>query len=533
MDEHKQASVLIVDDVISATEMLARLFSISGYKVFKAYSGQEALQEAATHLPDLILLDVMMPGLSGFEVLERLQASPKTRDIPVIFVTAKDTPSDVEHGLGLGAVDYIPKPIESREILARARSKIEAKRLKDILQQRTRDLEVILRVSNALSTQLELDELLSLILYLATDLTQAMHAVVVYSSPEGRIIKHLPDSRLGTLDEQTLIALEESFPQHLIDETLAMYEHGEYHVLGIVLKGDKQSGVLFLLSTVPFSEAQRLLMSSTAKQAWLALSNAELYELKAHYAEKLEEEVEKRRQELVSTQNLLVRSEKLASVGRLASAIAHEINNPLTPIILNLELVLEDLRAGRMVNWEDVEATYESAQRIKRIVEQVLQFTRKSNANHPNNIEVVDIAQVINTVAKLSRNYLQQDGISLEVVMEEKLPVVHGSRDQLEQVLLNLLLNARDALVGGGKIYIRASRQAGNLLIEVEDNGKGIPSEILAHLFEPFTTTKDENGSGLGLFVTHEIITNHQGTIDVISEEKKGTRFTIRLPYYE
>lgn len=531
MSEQRPASVLIVDDIVPAVEMLSRLFSMSGYQVFKAYSGQEALQEANAYLPDLILLDVMMPGLSGFEVLERLQASSKTRDIPVIFVTAKDTPSDVEYGLKLGAVDYIPKPIESREILARARSKIEAKRLKEALQQRTRDLEVILRVSNALSTQLELDELLNLILYLTADLTQAAHAVVMYSTPEGRVVKQLPDSRLGTLDPQTLVSLEDNLTQHLQDETIVVYPHGEHEVLGVVLRGDKQSGVLFLLCSQPLSEAQRLLIASTAKQAWLALSNAELYELKAHYAEKLEEEVEKRRQELISTQNLLVRSEKLASVGRLASAIAHEINNPLTPIILNLELVLEDLRAGRMVNWEDVEATYDSAQRIKRIVEQVLQFTRKSRVQHANSIEAVDIAQVINTVAKLSRNYLQHDGITLEVALEEALPMVHGSRDQLEQVLLNLLLNARDALVGGGKIFIRASRQAGNLLIEVEDNGKGIPNEILAHLFEPFTTTKGENGSGLGLFVTHEIITNHQGTIDVTSDGEKGTRFAIRLPH--
>jgi signal transduction histidine kinase/CheY-like chemotaxis protein len=535
MFEQKKPSILVVDDNVPAVEMLSRLFSGNNFLVHKAYTGQQALDSAIAFLPDLILLDVMMPGMNGYEVMTRLAANPLTKDIPTIFITAKDTPADIEQGFDLGAVDYIPKPAEPRELLARTKNKIEAKFLKESLNKKTQDLEVLLNVSNALNAHLNVTDLIKLIASLILKYTPSKTVVIFYQNEFGHFSYSQSLDVQFQLSEAEVVDGANYLASNLATADVAVlpplwWQQAQGYGIAIRKEGTLH-GVVMAFPKEYFENGNLILLEGITKQATIALKNADLYELKTNYAIELERLVSKRTEELISAQNLLIRSEKLASVGRLASAIAHEINNPLTPVVLNLELMVEDIKANHAINMADIdiEATYNSAQRIKRIVERILQFTRKGREDRPA-MEKVDITRVIANTTALIKHYFQKSGIELVTNIQFVTASIYGNADQLEQVFLNMMLNARDAMQEKGKLTVSAFLQDDWVIVKFSDSGKGIAPEIMDKLFEPFTSTKGENGSGLGLFVSFEIVRNHNGIIEVESELEKGTTFTIKLP---
>lgn len=524
--------ILIVDDHYPAVEMLKRAFMSHDFRVEAAYDGNEALEKAGEMIPDLILLDIMMPGLNGYEVLEQLRKNPNTNEIPAIFTTAKDGVDDIEHGLRLGADDYVPKPIKPRELIARVRSKIESRRLRDALRQRTTDLEALLRVGEELNNHLEIDELLTLVLYLVDDLVDSIGVSIYQISETGDIIDSRTTYNVSAISDNEVEALVEQFlntPKSIAwdIETASPFKALPKGMAMGLTYGAQLHGIIVVESEIGLSEHEARLFEGIGRQATLALRNAELYKVKVNYAEHLEDMVEERTQELRDAQALLVRSEKLASVGRLASGIAHEINNPLTPIIINMEGMVEDIEAEYPITLADVEMTLQSARRIRRIVERLLQFTRKQGDDRPD-MEPLDLAHVVKNVNSLSQTFLRKSSVQVEMNLVPDT-FVYGNRDQIEQVLLNLVLNAQAAMEDGGQLDIESHIEADNLVLTIQDTGHGIEPDLLGKVFEPFVSTKEE-GTGLGLFVSYGIVENHNGTIDVISEVGKGTRFTITLP---
>ncbi|MDQ7024837.1 MAG: response regulator [Anaerolineae bacterium] len=528
-----QSRILVVDDHIPAAEMVSRLFEVRGFETICAFSGAEALEQAQKHIPDLILLDVMMPDMDGYDVLEALRGNPATHKIPVIFITAKDDAADIEEGLRLGADDYIPKPVKPRELIARAKSKIEAYRLRENLEQKTTDLEALLRFSEALNNHLEVDELLDLILYLVLDLVPS-HSAIIYHMSENKDIIETRVKSKDTHDEVDIDvdALKAYFSQHTDavqwqSSTQTSFSSSDTGMAAGLRHGEQMHGMLLVLADKPFEENHLRLFENIGRQTTMALRNAELYAVKVNYAERLEEMVEERTAELGAAQELLVRAEKLASVGRLAAGIAHEINNPLMPIRVNLELMREDVEENREVSIQDIDETLRSVSRISRIVERLQQFTRKSGDKAPI-MESLKIVDIVEDVISLSGSYIRNSGIKVDVNLHETAQI-YGNRDQLEQVFLNIILNAHAAMQAGGTLTIDSTIEAQNLIVRFADTGTGIASDILGKIFEPFVSSK-ENGSGLGLFISYGIIENHNGQIHVESEVGKGTVFTLALP---
>lgn len=524
--------ILVVDDQTSAAEMLNRLFTANGYEVLNAYNGEEALKAARQEKPDLILLDIMMPGMDGFEVLKFLRDTPSTADIPTIFITARSEMSDIEHGLRLGADDYIPKPVKPRELLARAKSKIESHKLREMLHSRTTDLEALLRVSEELSNQIDVHSLLPLLLYLVEDLIDNQVAAVYHFDDNQNVNERYINAKNDDYDTDA-IDVEILFEQVEQGTAIAWQDEQSFlpglpagMAIGLSHSGELH-GVIAVFSEVPYDDSVRRLFESIGRQATLALRNAELHQLKTNYADHLEEMVQKRTEELRSAHALLIRSEKLASAGRLAAGIAHEINNPLQPILVNLELMLEDIQAGQPIVERDIEESLKSAKRIGRIVERLLQFTRKRSDGLPD-MEPLNIRDVLDDVIALSRTYIKRGGIAIEVDVDPDA-FVFGNRDQLEQVFLNLIVNAKAALVDGGVLKITTDTTEKDLIMRFEDDGIGIEADMIDKIFEPFYSTKDD-GSGLGLFISYGIIQDHNGGIDVVSEVGKGTTFTLTLP---
>jgi two-component system NtrC family sensor kinase len=235
--------------------------------------------------------------------------------------------------------------------------------------------------------------------------------------------------------------------------------------------------------------------------------------------------------ELARRQKVLVQSHKLRAVGTLTAGVAHELNNPINNIVLTAEMLKEDypsLSDGERLDM--VNDLVEQAARSQKIVRNLLDFARESKIQ----TERLDLADLLRGTANLAANQIKLSGAKVLMEIPENLPPIHGDRQSLSQVFLNLLLNAPDHAVGkGGRIVISAqeARDGDFVHVRVSDDGQGIAAHVLPYIFDPFFTTKSKGkGTGLGLSVSLGIVRQHGGDIHVESELGKGTTFTVLLP---
>jgi two-component system NtrC family sensor kinase len=243
-------------------------------------------------------------------------------------------------------------------------------------------------------------------------------------------------------------------------------------------------------------------------------------------------ELEQRTSELKQTQQQLIHGEKLASVGRLAAGIAHEIGNPLSAILGLVELLREG-GLSRDEATEFLERIQRETERIHRIIRDLLDFSRRDVEDESAG-QSSDLRQVIEDAVQLVRPQKESREIEIRVDVEAGLGRVVGPDHRLRQVVLNLLLNAVDALAvrGGGVIRIEARRrvEVGDCTLTVTDNGPGLPASVREHLFEPFTTTKPSGkGTGLGLAVCHALVEGMGGAIEAEDMPEGGARFRVQL----
>jgi len=234
-------------------------------------------------------------------------------------------------------------------------------------------------------------------------------------------------------------------------------------------------------------------------------------------------------EELETQQEALVQSRKIAAIGTFSAGIAHELNNPLNNIYLSAETLLDE--CGDKLDPEDKELILDilnQADRAGEIVRNLLDFSRKDKPS----FEELSVHDVINKTVKLVKNQVMLTGIELKIDIPDDLPTIKGNLRNLQQVFLNLLLNAIQAMPNGGKICIEAYDYSDKFVrIDVTDTGHGIKPEDLEHIFEPFYTTKGVGrGTGLGLAVTYGLVKKHGGYIEVESEVGVGTTFSVYLP---
>lgn len=232
--------------------------------------------------------------------------------------------------------------------------------------------------------------------------------------------------------------------------------------------------------------------------------------------------------ERVHLQTQLAQADKLAMTGQLAAGVAHEINNPLTVIMANAQLLQRKISSQETELQEMVDLIIQAGERATQSVRELLDFARRERFEPGE----VDINASLRRVLGLVRHELTANSIELVFLPDESLPTVIASQDQLEGVWLNLLLNAIDAIhPGPGNIHISTRQSAGQVQVVFADNGHGIDPAQLPHIFEPFFTTKRPGrGTGLGLSVCQQIIARHGGEIRVWSQSGVGTQFTVILP---
>jgi signal transduction histidine kinase len=532
--------VLVTDDNLQARVLLRRIFERENYRVEEASDGREAVEKARQLHPDLILMDVQMPGMDGFEAVRVLRSDPLTARVPIIVVTAAARdPVDVKRGFGMGADDYLVKPFNATELTARASSKIRARRLEDSLQQRTTELEVLVQVGSTLNRALSLEGVAENLLEAVQGYLPARFAALLIVDEQAhpvltRFVGFQPSPQeffgAGTLPGDALEQREVIFMSNADDQPSGRLMIGGVECRsGIALPFQHMGmllGVLVLADPQPgrFAEGEVRVLQSIAEHASLAIRNAQLFTHLQEYAQNLEAMVEARTQALQAAQVQLQRADKLAALGTLAAGIAHEINNPLQPVLTNLELALEDIDAGQNVAREMLDFAREDVQRIKRIVAGLLDFARPAKTE----LGPVNVNKVMEEVIGLARKQLEHARVQIQMLPEARKSIL-GSRDQLKQVFLNLVVNAMDAMPSGGTLNIDTRDDGDFVVLQVQDSGDGIPAEQLAHIFDPFYTTKI-HGTGLGLSVSHSIIQSHGGRFEVDSKPGKYTRFMVYLP---
>ncbi len=299
--------------------------------------------------------------------------------------------------------------------------------------------------------------------------------------------------------------------------------------------GDRILGIIDVESSKKntFTHNDLLALESLAGFLTSAVSSVDRYQMlqdTIQILQNTQEELQERMDAQREAENRLIQAAKLAAVGEMAAGVAHELNNPLTTVAGFSELVLDDLPPNSPQR-DDLEMVLREAKRARSVVRRLLDFARQSES-----IRVrADLNEVIEDVAALTRHLLETKSIDFKLKLGKDLPWVLMDRDQIKQVVLNLLHNARHAMPKGGKLSVLTELHQKDtkewLVMTIQDNGKGISAHDLARIFEPFFTTKaDDGGTGLGLAVSYGIITDHDGFIEVDSAPNEGACFTVWLP---
>jgi len=231
---------------------------------------------------------------------------------------------------------------------------------------------------------------------------------------------------------------------------------------------------------------------------------------------------------LQKTQIQLLQAEKMASLGKLAAGVAHQLNNPLGGITLYAQLMLEEYPLVEAAQ-SDLGRILDDAERCRNTIRELLEFARQTRQE----IRLNDLNHALSQTLFLLENQSLFHNIEIVKELDASLPKVPSDIQQLNHVFMNIILNAAEAMEGEGRLRVRTlqSEDGSHFIIQVSDTGPGIPEKVLPHIFEPFFTTKDEGkGTGLGLSLAYGIIENHDGKIQVSSEPGKGATFSIYLP---
>ena len=561
--------ILMVDDRPENLLSLEQLLCDQGYELVKALSGNEALRLTLKQDFSLVLLDVQMPGMDGFETAELMRANPKTRHIPIIFVTAgmKDLQFQFK-GYDAGAVDYLAKPIEPLFLQSKVRIFAELycqrreieqhkKHLEELVALRTAELETSNDQLQYRNRELKATEELlrgQIIEFVETHdqllATEEMLRVQIGEYEAGQKLLNEANHNLQTLFDLSPLAIAvSSFPDGIIREINHTFSDdfgytndrviGKTGVeLGLWIDNYEREIFLKLMHDQQGISgfATEIRTSSGEYRNVLLYSNLmDFMDEKCLLIVFLDVTKQKRMEDQIR------QTQKMDVIGQLAGGVAHDFNNMLTAIIGSAELMVRHV-AGNSVAMKLLGNIQQAAGRSAELTGQLLAFSRKGQKN----VVQVCIDTTIHEVISLLARTIDKK-ISLETRLIAENSCVTGDPALLQNALLNLGVNARDAMPEGGVItfsttsveldseYCESSAftitPGPYIEIAVSDTGVGIQKEIIPRVFEPFFTTKEVGkGTGLGLAAVYGTITDHHGCISIYSEPGIGTVFKLYLP---
>ncbi|HEX4276691.1 MAG TPA: response regulator [Bryobacteraceae bacterium] len=531
--------ILIVEDSETQALKLRYLLEAEGWEVTRTSSAEAALEELNQSLPVLIVADYHLPGLRGDEFCRRVRMNVRTRDIPILMLTAEQAPGSELAGLDSGADDYVSKSVPSEILLLRVRT---------LLRKRGQPSDASFRRARVLA----IDDSATYLEYLASVLdgegyevsrasggdealdrlgSEAFDCIVVDLVMPGmdgiEVCRRITELNRGNMERQpaVVIMLTTSEAEH--DMTRGL-EAGADDFVGksnetAVLK----ARIRALLRRKFFQEEnQRIVEDLKNKEIEAVRSRAE------REAE-LHEALRKAYDELRQTQDAALQHERLRALGQMASGIAHDINNALAPVSLYVASLLEREPDLSKRAREYLEITQRAIEDVAHTVGRMRDFYR---AREPELVlSPVDVNRIARQVVDLTRarwsDMPQQRGTVIEMQLDlaRNLGPASGIESEMREALTNLVFNAVDAMPDGGTVTLRTSATPGHVEIEIIDTGTGMDEETRRLCFEPFFTTKGERGTGLGLAMVYGVIRRHSGEIEIESAPGAGT--TVRLRF--
>ncbi len=500
--------VLLADDNTDMRAYVRRLLGDAGHAVEAVGDGHAALSAARRHAPDLVLSDVMMPGLDGFGLLAALRADPGLRGIPVILLSARAGEEARIEGLGAGADDYLVKPFSSRELLARVETNLRLARV------RREAADALRRVNETLEAE-----------------------VAERTRERDRMWRLSKDVMLVARFDGTVTAVNPAWRTVLGWEAEAVVGRS---FLDLVHPEDRARTA---------AEAQRLESGQTTRLFENRYRHADgSYRTLSWTAAPGEEHLHAVGRDVTEQRELedaFRQAQKMEAVGQLTGGIAHDFNNLLTGIVGSLDLLSTRLAQGRTDVAERYIATaLASAQRAAALTHRLLAFARRQ----PLDPRPVDANALVVSLEDLIRRTLGET-VTLETRLADGLWPALCDANQLESALLNLAINARDAMPEGGRLAIDtrnveldgifAAAHAGMepgpyIRLAVTDTGTGMPPEVVRRAFDPFFTTKPiGQGTGLGLSMIYGFARQSGGHAVIASEVGRGTTVALFLPRHD
>ncbi len=499
--------ILVVDDNVATRYAVRRVLEHHGFHVEEAGTGGEGLERLAEHDFDALVLDVNLPDMSGFDVVRQLRENARLQLLPVVHVSAASIATgDMITGLNAGADAYLIHPVDPDVLLATLRSLLRARRAEEALRETEARFREIFRHINAPIAVLDAD-------LNAHDANDAFTRLLGQQIGPGQLDQLLQDQAAPLSALKVALAEGERWQGTFSLRVGGAIRMTEWRV-------------------TPYQAAGQGLVLIEDTTEHHARANEQRQELESATSELAFQIAERERTEIE-----LMQAQKMDALGQLTGGIAHDFNNLLTTIISGLDMIEIAASSGK---WDKasryVEIATGSAHRAAALTQRMLAFARKQPLD-PQTFDVV--ARVRSLEDMLQRSIGENIELELELGPEPLIAV--ADPNQFENVILNLVINARDALAGQGLIRIRAARAqierdhelapGHYITVTVLDNGVGIPTELLTKVFEPFFTTKPQGeGTGLGLSMTYGFARQSGGSARIASECGEGTEIELLLP---
>ncbi|MGR3317050.1 MAG: ATP-binding protein [Candidatus Anammoxibacter sp.] len=552
------AKILIIDDQSIIRKTMKHNLDKQGYDTFVAEDGEKGLDLFHKEKPNIVIVDVMMPGLDGIEVLARVKGISK--DVEVIIVSGEGEMDAAIQALRKGAFDYFEKPVNFDKLGISIKSALKKQETQKLLDEYVNKLKkVVAEKAKEINLRKSADKQVH---KLFTAVEQSPSPVVI-TDTDGNIEYVNPKFTLTTgytaadvIGKKPSI-LKSGKQSHEVYQKLwatissGVEWHGELH-------NKKKSGELYWVSSSISAVKNTDGIITNYINVSEDITRRKLAEDALIEAKDKAEKVSDELQIEITKRKELEQTAKLAAVGKLAAGIAHEINNPLSFIYANLENLNkfslkvrslidvydeldmpEETRKAIEEKKEEINYTYlksriidmieksiDGADRMKKIVMDMKTFSRVDRAD----VEDANINEAIDaTLGIMVHEY--KDRIEIKKEYDEQLPTFKCFISKLNQVFLNILANACQAIDGKGVISVRTHRDGDNIVIDIKDSGSGMPDDVMAKIFDPFFTTKPVGqGTGMGLSICHDIIQQHNGELSVESKIGEGTTFTITIP---
>jgi PAS domain S-box-containing protein len=502
-------TILVVEDEAESRALLTTILTAEGYEVRPADRGELALASVAVSRPALILLDIRMPGMDGLEVCRRLKENPETRDIPVIFLSASVGLPEMVEGFKLGAVDFVSKPFQREELLARVHTHLELSALRANLEEQVQKRTAELRESEARFRNMA--DAAPVMIWASDTSKRCVFFNRGWLDFTGRSLEQELDAGwtegVHPEDAEFCLAIyHSSFDQRRSYETEYRLRRADGEYRWILERG------------VPR-------ISPDGVFAGFIGSGIDITDLKQNH-------------------ETMLAAQKLESLGVMAAGVAHDFGNLLGGILGETDLALMEMPRGS--------AGRESVERIAAMAEFATEIVRLLMASAATGVEssameAVDLSFLVEQTLRLQTISLSKRA-SVRTSLATGLPAVWGNVAQLRQVVMNLLTNASDALEGkdgtinvatglahlgpwptAGDSSFSTLRDGDYVRLTVSDTGCGMSPETRAKIFDQFFTTKTQ-GRGLGLAAVHGIVRSHGGAINVVSSRGAGAMFEILLP---